>query len=542
MKNKNGITLIALVITIVVLIILTGVTINLTLGENGIIKRAEEAKQKDAENSAREKLELVLVDANIEKQTNSNYNKEEFLTQILEDNNITVEGNTVIVNNYVYTIDRENLVILESLGETIIKFTSTLQEYLGKNTNGKYEVSILLTVESNINMQSVVIENPDGTTFEIIPEGTKVAKDLTAELDETYNITATTKDGKTETRTIIEKSEENIRTVEELVAFRDKVNSGLTYEGKTINVVNNLDLSSVCGEDKGSWEPIGLGTTFKGIFDGKYKTISNLYINYNDSKTSIARGLFAYNYGKIKNLKIKEININVTNTNTNNGAVYVGVIVGMNYGEIANCGVENGTIIGSSLSTLQAGGVAGSLRSPGVISNCYNKVIINSTANSLNRTGGIVGQAYGKVTIENCYNVEDVTSSATRRTQVGGIVGMMYGTVSTEVPKILNSYNIGIISANGGSEQNVAGGIAGTNGEPSVKTGTITNTYCATTNSYSYSYGSGNSNHYTTYRVQLNTLKTYASTLGTAFTDDVQDEEGNYLNEGFPILKWQIEK
>ena len=75
MKNKNGITLIALVITIVVLIILTGVTINLTLGENGIIKRAEEAKQKDAENSAREKLELVLVDANIEKQTNTNYNK-----------------------------------------------------------------------------------------------------------------------------------------------------------------------------------------------------------------------------------------------------------------------------------------------------------------------------------------------------------------------------------------------------------------------------------------------------------------------------------
>ena len=36
-KNR-GITLIALVITIVVLIILAGVTISLTLGENGIIK------------------------------------------------------------------------------------------------------------------------------------------------------------------------------------------------------------------------------------------------------------------------------------------------------------------------------------------------------------------------------------------------------------------------------------------------------------------------------------------------------------------------
>jgi len=44
MKN-NGITLIALVITIVVLIILAGVTLNLTLGENGIFKKAEDAKQ-----------------------------------------------------------------------------------------------------------------------------------------------------------------------------------------------------------------------------------------------------------------------------------------------------------------------------------------------------------------------------------------------------------------------------------------------------------------------------------------------------------------
>ena len=41
--NNNGITLIALVITIIVLLILAGVTINLTLGENGIFKTAEMA-------------------------------------------------------------------------------------------------------------------------------------------------------------------------------------------------------------------------------------------------------------------------------------------------------------------------------------------------------------------------------------------------------------------------------------------------------------------------------------------------------------------
>ena len=45
LKNKNAITLIALVVTIVVLLILAGVTISLLLDENGII-----AKSKDARN------------------------------------------------------------------------------------------------------------------------------------------------------------------------------------------------------------------------------------------------------------------------------------------------------------------------------------------------------------------------------------------------------------------------------------------------------------------------------------------------------------
>ncbi len=46
MKRNNGITLIALVITIVILIILAGVAINLTLGENGIFNKAKFAKEK----------------------------------------------------------------------------------------------------------------------------------------------------------------------------------------------------------------------------------------------------------------------------------------------------------------------------------------------------------------------------------------------------------------------------------------------------------------------------------------------------------------
>ena len=49
MKNNKGITLVALVVTIVVLLILAGVSINLVLGDNGIITKAKEAETKSAE-------------------------------------------------------------------------------------------------------------------------------------------------------------------------------------------------------------------------------------------------------------------------------------------------------------------------------------------------------------------------------------------------------------------------------------------------------------------------------------------------------------
>ena len=44
MRKERGITLITLVITIIILIILAGVSINLVLGENGILSKAKEAK------------------------------------------------------------------------------------------------------------------------------------------------------------------------------------------------------------------------------------------------------------------------------------------------------------------------------------------------------------------------------------------------------------------------------------------------------------------------------------------------------------------
>ena len=43
-KNKNGITLIALVITIIIMLLLSAVAIQLNLGENGLLVKSNQAK------------------------------------------------------------------------------------------------------------------------------------------------------------------------------------------------------------------------------------------------------------------------------------------------------------------------------------------------------------------------------------------------------------------------------------------------------------------------------------------------------------------
>ena len=60
-KKNNGITLIALVITIIVLLILAGVTIATLTGENGILTRASEASEKTKQANVEEQVKLAIA-------------------------------------------------------------------------------------------------------------------------------------------------------------------------------------------------------------------------------------------------------------------------------------------------------------------------------------------------------------------------------------------------------------------------------------------------------------------------------------------------
>ena len=62
LKNKNAITLIALVVTIVVLLILAGVTISLLLDENGIIAKSKDARNGNRAGTIRDEITLWEAD------------------------------------------------------------------------------------------------------------------------------------------------------------------------------------------------------------------------------------------------------------------------------------------------------------------------------------------------------------------------------------------------------------------------------------------------------------------------------------------------
>ncbi|MFR2534064.1 MAG: hypothetical protein ACLS95_02370 [Clostridia bacterium] len=75
-KNTKGITLIALVITIIVLIILAGVSINALVGEEGLITKAQKAKADTEEAKKKEEQGLTEVLGKLEEEIGDSYSKE----------------------------------------------------------------------------------------------------------------------------------------------------------------------------------------------------------------------------------------------------------------------------------------------------------------------------------------------------------------------------------------------------------------------------------------------------------------------------------
>ena len=220
MRKEKGITLIALIITIVILIILAGVSINLLIGKDGLIGRASNAKNDTNLKGAEEKVTLILGEYGIEKYTGTQ-TLMEYLTKQKEDGNLDeVTDNkdgtiTVEVDGYEVVIKEDNLSIVstDKVGGVRPQISSKIYQTNGSETvdgTTYEEVAITLTItnKSELNsVDSIVLTNASGT--EITKNGTIIGGDSNA--DASYKVTqggkyiATvkgTKDGVQKTKTL----------------------------------------------------------------------------------------------------------------------------------------------------------------------------------------------------------------------------------------------------------------------------------------------------------------------------------------------------
>ena len=146
LKSKKGITLVALVVTIVVLLILAGVSINAVLGDNGIIKKANQAASVTKEAEVKEAINRTILEFYL---TNDYETLEDFLKAKVTEGKIdSVTKNadgTLTVKKGEYSVTVEN------------KTNSSGGSSSGGSTGGETQTPEITIGEAK------VVANSDGT-------------------------------------------------------------------------------------------------------------------------------------------------------------------------------------------------------------------------------------------------------------------------------------------------------------------------------------------------------------------------------------------
>ena len=405
-RKEKGITLIALVITIIVLLILAGVSIAMLTGDNGILTQARNAKEETEKASELEGIQLAVIgsetkdneyldildEESFKKELEKHFGNEELYVHPNGDGSfiITINDRKYYVNDDKTVIDSDN--VIEIGQDDFEKFRDNVNN--GNSYEGK---AVLLTSDITLSGEWEPIGFIDSNTDEKNPE-----------------------------------TENN------------KPFKGI-FDGCN-HTINNLKISSTDNKYNG---------LFSFVVDG---TIRNITIGENSEISgNNGAGVVGYLYGFKGNIS------NCINYANTNGAGIVRIIAGQhtisnckNYGSIAGAG----GIIGSSNGTdwpddfanysnkvincgnygnintnsQFCGGIAGYFK--GNILNSCNKGNITSTVEQI---GGIAGSVDGSV--ENCYNIGDVK---TNKWNIGGILGVSGSTFGVQ---IINSYSTGNVES-----------------------------------------------------------------------------------------------
>ncbi len=357
--------------------------------------------------------------------------KVSFVIEVTNNSNVAIQYQTVI-SSLTVTASNDGVSLLDGLKVTIDSGETTK---VGNNAVTDWSSDFAAGEVKEINVE---IELPYGAGNEY--------QGLSAEIS--YVVNAVQGNAYVE-NPVADSGITYIYTVADLKEFAADVNSGNSFNRKTVKLMANVDLANE------AWTPIGNSTNkFQGTFDGGNFTISNLNVGAAGQSNV---GLFGFTTnGTIKNLKVhnatvvgrlnvgvvagtpytsKYENITVTGHVTVDGMAYVGGVAGKNaYADWSNItvdvdetsyvkadSVENGTAYRTYV-----GGVVGFVGEGNhTFSNITSNIdVIGSTIDA----GGIVGIAHYGTKYVNCVSTGDVTitnaSEAADAEEIGGIAGV----------------------------------------------------------------------------------------------------------------------
>ena len=364
-QNENGITLIALVITIIVLLILAGVSIAMLTGENGILTQAQRAKEETEKAQANEENLLGGYEDAIYEATGD-------VKQVDDSNPGVLEGSGT----------KEDPFIINSI-EDLIVFADNVTK--GTNTYQDQYVELGLSLDFNSDKSYV---NPNREDY--------AKYGYNGKLKEVLNTSGFIPIGTMEWTYIDE-------VIEKGNLFYGN------FEGKGYKIYN-LKIQ----QEKNVGENTYIDS---GMFTENYGTIQNVCIENGNNSTTMSGGkylavglLVALNYGEISNCYTTG---NVSTSKTDWGC-NVGGLVASNSGTIKECYNVANVNVKYSCKENRIGGIVGANEGTGKIENSYNKGDINSQVFGIQSgkddiclIGGVVGRNIGS--IKNAYSTGRVS-------------------------------------------------------------------------------------------------------------------------------------
>ena len=173
LKKEKGITLIALVVTIAILLILAGISIGVLTGDNGIIDQAHTAKEDTEIASWEEQIDVAIIDAENKHRTPTLDDVKEELKNkgIINDYSQVDKDGVITTNEPVYEIAGK---LDDYLPFTPGKFAEKNEEYTDESSQEEYKTVTVpegfkICEEASKIDEGLVIEDKNGSQFVWIP-------------------------------------------------------------------------------------------------------------------------------------------------------------------------------------------------------------------------------------------------------------------------------------------------------------------------------------------------------------------------------------